>query len=224
MKLTPILLACGVAALAFTATPAARATSLSYYVTINTTSLLGNSDAPFSLDLQLAQGSGNVTNSVTLSNFSISGGTFAGSSNYTDGSESGSLGSTLTLTNADLNNEFAEAFSTGVTSIAFKVTETENSEEVTSGTPVPDQFNVFLDDNNTSSGFVPSTAPDGSDAILESALFENATLSSVKTYSTTSPDAGVVTTTAVPEPSSIGMLAMAAVGTVGFAVRRFRRA
>jgi hypothetical protein len=224
MKLTRILLGCGLAAIASTAIPAAQATPLlSYYVTINTASLLGNADAPFSLDLQLVQGSGNVSNTVTLSNFSFTGGTAAGTPNYTDGSESGSLAGTLTLTNADANNEFAEAFSAGVTSIQFKVSETENSEEVTEDLATDDQFNVYLDDNNTSSGFVPTNATDGGDALLESPLFENATLSSVQTYSSQSPDAGVITTAAVPEPSSVGMLAMAA-GAVGFAVRRFRRA
>jgi hypothetical protein len=223
MKLTRILLVCGLAALASTAIPAARATTLTYWVAINTTSLLGNSDAPFSLDLQLGEGSGNVSNSVTLSNFAFNGGAAAGSSNYTLGYYSGSLAGTLTLNNSEGTSEFAEAFSSSVTSIGFDVTETENSEEVNSGTPVNEQFNVFLDDNDTSSGFAPSTAPDGSDAILEAPLFENATGASIKTYSTTSPDAGVITTAQVPEPSSIGMLAMAA-GAVGFAVRRFRRA
>jgi hypothetical protein len=223
MKLTRILLACSLAALASSAIPAARATSLTYWVTINTASLLGNSDAPFSLDLQLAAGSDNVSNSVTLSNFSFTGGSAAGSSNYTLGSFSGSFGGTLSLDDSQGTSEFAEAFSTGVTSIQFKVSETENSEEVTSGTPANEQFNVYLDDNNTASGFVPSLAPDGSNALLESPLFENATLSSVQTFASTSPDAGVVTAASVPEPSSIGMLAMAA-GAVGFAVRRFRRA
>jgi hypothetical protein len=223
MKLTRILLVSGLAALASTAIPAARATLLTYVVTINTASLLSNPDAPFSLDLQLAPSSDNVTNSVTLSNFRFTGGSASGTPNFDQGSFSGSFAGTLTLTNASGNSEFAEAFSTGVTSVQFMVSETENTEEVTSGTPIDDQFNVYLDDNNTPSGFVPSTAPDGSEALLESTLFENATLSSVKTFSSQSPDAGVVTTTAVPEPGSIGMLAMAA-GVVGFAVRRFRRA
>jgi hypothetical protein len=224
MKLTRILPVCGLAALASMAVPAARATSLSYWVILNTTSLLSDSNAPFSLDLQLATGSGNVSNTVTLSNFTFNGGTPAGSANYTDGSESGSFASSVTLTNASANNEFAEQFSTGVSSIEFKVTETENTEEVTSGTPVDDQFNVYLDDNNANTGyFVPSLAPDGSDALLEAPLFENATISSVATYASQSPDAGVVTTAVVPEPSSVGMLAMAA-GAVGFAFRRFRRA
>jgi hypothetical protein len=220
MKITRILLAAGAVALASAIAPAAHAVSLTYYVTLNTLSLGSDSNGPFSLDLQLATGSGNVTNSVTLSNFTFLGGSTSGTPNYTDGSESGSLAGTLTLTNADSNNEFAEQFSSGVTKIQFTVVETENSEEVSSGTPTNDQFNVYIDDQNSNTGYnIATGAPDGNNELLESQMFENATLSSVKTYNSTTPDSGVTVTTAVPEPASASLMVVA-LGAFGLIARR----
>jgi small ligand-binding sensory domain FIST len=194
--------------------PASRAANLDYNVTLHmTSSILNNTNAPFSLDLQLATGSGNVTNSVALSNFVFTGVTAAGTSNYTAGTPSGSFASTLTLTvnNSTPISEFAEAFSTNVGaitgSISFHVSQTTISETVGSGTAIPDQFNVFIDDNNTTDGFVPTTAPGGTDALLTSAISSGETVASVNTYSSSSPDDGVTTNVqAVPEPGSWAML------------------
>jgi hypothetical protein len=193
--------------------PASRAANLIYTVTLYTSSLDSNPDAPFSLDLQLLTGSGNpttgagnVSNTVTLSNFTFLGGSASGTPNFTAGGESGSLAGGLTLTNSSGNNEFAEAFSSSVTSITFKVNETLNTEVVGSGLPTPDTFSVFIDDNNTADGFVPTTAPGGADALVISELVSGDTFSSVGFYdSTSSPDPGVV---AVPEPGSTGMLCL----------------
>ena len=223
MKITRTLLAAGAVALASAIAPAAHATLLTYFVTLNTASLAGDTNGPFSLDLQLATGSGNVSNSVTLSQFTFLGGSPVGTPNYTDGSETGSLAGTLTLTNADANNEFAEQFSSGVTKITFEVSETENTEEVTSGTPTDDQFNVYIDDQNASTNDEIATgALDGGDELLESAMFENATVqSSVHTYNSTTPDGGV-TVSPVPEPESTSLVVVV-LGTFGLFARRIRR-
>jgi hypothetical protein len=223
MKITRTLLAASAVALASAIAPAAHATLLTYFVTLNTVSLAGDANGPFSLDLQLATGSGNVSNTVTLSDFTFLGGSPAGTPNYTDGSESGSLAGTLTLTNADANNEFAEQFPSSVTKIQFEVSETENTEEVTSGTPTDDQFNVYIDDQNASTNFdIATGATDGGDELLESPMFENATLSSVDTFNSTTPDSGVTVTTTVPEPASTSLMVVA-LGAFALIARGIRR-
>ena len=216
MKNTRILRAGGAALLAIALlqalSPASKAADLIYTVTLNTASLLGNADAPFSLDLDLVTGSGNVANMVTLSNFVFTGGVAASGPNFTQGGQSGSVASSVILTNSSPNNEFAIGFTTFPSQISFQVDETTNSEVVGSGTPIPDQFAVYLDDNNTASGFVPTTDPSGANTLVSSTIFSGMTLGSVTTYSSTTPDAGV--TAAVPEPGSAALLLFGAVGLV----------
>jgi hypothetical protein len=229
MKTTRLLRASGAAlfiALLLGLAPASHAGDLIYYVTINTASLVGNGDQPFSLDFQLVTGSstgghGNVTNTITLSNFAFTGGTPTGTPNFTQGGQSGSFATSIVLTNSSLNNEFAEDFTIFPTQIQFRVDETTNSETVGSGTPIPDQFNVYLDDNNTASGFVPTTDPSGANTLVSSTINSGILLSSVQTYSSTSsPDPGV-SVSVVPEPGSAAMLL---VGAVGLVARRKRTA
>jgi len=216
MKNTRILRAGGAALLAIALlqalSPASKAADLIYTVTLNTASLLGNADAPFSLDLDLVTGSGNVANMVTLSNFVFTGGVAASGPNFTQGGQSGSVASSVILTNSSPNNEFAIGFTTFPSQISFQVDETTNSEVVGSGTPIPDQFAVYLDDNNTTSGFVPTTDPSGANTLVSSTIFSGMTVGSVATYSSTTPDAGV--TAAVPEPGSAALLLFGAVGLV----------
>jgi hypothetical protein len=203
----PLLLLALLSLLAVSQAKATNYPDLTYNVTLNLANLAGYAaNAPFSLDLQLAQGSGNVTNTVTLSNFTFTGGTATGTPNFTTGGVSGSLASSLVLTNTSLDNEFAEAFSTGVTSISFSVDQTPNSEEVTSGTAIPDQFNVYLVDPNVN--YVPTTDPTGADTLVSSALGTNATVSQYAIV-------------AAPEPG-IGSLLLAGGALVG-GLMRWRR-
>jgi hypothetical protein len=227
MKTTRILSASGAALLStaflIALAPAARATTypdLDYYVTLNVSPLELNPNGPFSLDLQLVQGSGNVTNTVTLSDFQFVGGSPTGTPDYTSGNESGSLASSVVLINTASDNEFAEALSSGVSQISFKVDETPNSEIVDSGTPIPDQFNIAILDNNLNN--IPTTDPSGGNTLVSSALGSNATLASVGTYSSLSPDAGV-TALAVPEPRSWALGLLAACAMVGMLGMRRRR-
>ncbi|MEP6669266.1 MAG: PEP-CTERM sorting domain-containing protein [Chthoniobacter sp.] len=208
--------------------PAGHAANLVYWVTLNTTSLLGNSNAPFSLDLQLVSGSGNVSNTVTLSNFSLTGGSGSlsptGTQTYTPlGNTSGSLLTSVVLTSPsgqpDGVNEYAEVLPAGVIQIVFKVTETNVAEVVGSGLPSPDQFNVFIDDNSTFS--IPTSDATGG-TLVSNAMVASTFLSQVNTYTSQSPEGGVTASiSSVPEPGSAALLLL---GTVGLAARRKRTA
>jgi len=181
---------------------------LVYYVTLNVSSLALNPNGAFSLDLQLVPGSINVPNTVTLSNFSITGGTFSGTPDYTFGGQSGSTASSVVLTNSNSqDNEYAVPFSTGVTNIQFKVTQTTNSETVGSGTPIPEQFNVAILDNQLNN--IPTTDLSGGNTLVSSAIVFGQSYTSVHTYSSLSPEAGV-TASVVPEPGSAGLMLLGA--------------
>src|SRR5271167_2625596 len=128
MKTTRILgasVALLTTALVLALAPSAKATTfpdLTYNVTLNLSSLAADNPAgsPFSLDLQLLQGSGNVPNTVTLSNFTFTGGTASGTPAFTVGGVTGSLASSVVLSSTvggSIDNEFDELFSSGVTSI-----------------------------------------------------------------------------------------------------------
>jgi hypothetical protein len=230
MKPTRILSATSAAllitALLVAMAPAAKATTfpdLQYNVTLNLSSLNLLPNAPFSLDLQLVTGSAaaNVTNTVTLSNFVFTGGTASGTPDYTNGNESGSLASSVVLTTgttpvAQEANEFAEAFSSGVTSISFHVDQTPNSELVSSGTPIPDQFNVAILDNGLNN--VPTTDPSGAAndtyTLVSSAISSSETASNVNYY----------TIVATPEPSSTALSFVVAGGLLGLVLLRRRSA
>jgi hypothetical protein len=198
---------------------AAGQAALTYTVTVDVSSLTSNPNAPYSLDLQMTMGSGNVANSVTFSNFQVTGGTFTGTP-FTGGSSTGSTSSTVALDNSAPNSYFAYEFTTGTTQISFDVTQTTNSEFVGTGTPIPDQFTLFVDDGNTSDGYVPTNDPTGGNSLLTSTISSSQTVGSIQTYSSASPDAGVsVTVTAVPEPASAALLVL---GSLGLIARRRR--
>jgi len=206
-------------AAALVALTAASHAALSYTVTLNVSSLSGNTNAPFALDVQMATGSGNVSNSVTLSNFQVTGGSFTGTS-ASAGGTTGTFNDTVTLNNSSGFSFFAWNFSTGTTQISFTVNQTTNSEFVGTGTAIPDQFSVFIDDGNTIDGYVPTTDPSGGNSLVTSTISSGQTVSSIATYGSTSPDGGVTATvTPVPEAASSTLLGL---GVVGFLVRRRR--
>jgi hypothetical protein len=234
MKPTRILSASAAALLAtaFLFAPAAHAQTfpnLTYYVTIQNLNLLPSANGDYSLDLQLLTGSGNQTNTVTLSNFVFTGGTASGTPDFTNGNETGSLASSVVLTsnsnpNTAIDNEFAEAMSAGVTQISFKVSQTPNSETVTSGTAAPEQLNVAILDNGLND--ITTTDPTGDGNLVSSPLGETSTLATVNTYSGTGADAGVtvvVGAEAVPEPRSVALGLLAAGVMFGLLRKRFVR-
>lgn len=208
-KITHLAIVSALSLLALSQAKATTYPDLTYNVTLNLANLAGYTDGPFSLDLQLADGSGNVTNTVTLSNFVFTGGTASGTPNFDTGGVTGSLASSLVLTDSSLDNEFAEAFSSGVTSISFNVDQTPNSEEVMSGTAIPEQFNVYLVDPNVN--YVPTTDPTGADTLISSDLGTQAT---VNQY----------TIVAAPEPAANSLLLSGGLLAGGLALWRRRAA
>jgi hypothetical protein len=228
MKINNLLRASAAALLSTAAllvlTPSAKAAGFTtindtYTVTLNTSSLDTNANGLFSLDLQLVTGSGNVTNTVQISNFAFTGGTTVGSADYTNGGETGTIGSggTVTLTNSASDNEIAEEFSASTTQISFKVSETPNNEIIASGSPIPDQFNIAILDNNEVN--IPTTDPSGGNTLVNSNLGEDPTL---ETFSSASPDGGVTAIVATPEPSASALSMIAAVGLIGLVLLRRR--
>ncbi len=225
MKTTRIMSTCSAVLLSAAAfcmlTSTARATplpNLTYSVTLDLSSLGLNPNGPFSLDFQLNTGSGNVSNTVTLSNFVFTGGSASGTPDFTFGTESGSLATSLVLSNAGSGSEFTEAFSSGVTQITFNVSQTPNSEVVTSGTPIDDEFVADIQDVNLS--YVPTTDPSGANTLVESALNETATGTSiaghVNEYS--------LEVVSAPEPSSYAMMIGGLVALGVMLRRRARKA
>jgi hypothetical protein len=214
MKSTCILGAALASVALLALAPAAKAATypdLTYNVTLNLANLNTlNPNGPFSLDLQLVQGSGNVANTVTLSSFVFTGGTTTGTAS-TYGGVTGSLSSSLVLSSTaggSLDNEIYQAFTSGVTAISFHVDQTPNAEVVGSGTAIPDQFNVAVLDSNLYN--VPTTDPSGGNTLVNSDL---APITTVNQFSVA----------AAPEPSSMALSCIVALGMLGMVLRRRSR-
>lgn len=206
------------AAFLFAFAPKGRA-DLTYVVTLNVASLIGNANGPFSLDVALSNGATfpDADNTVKLSNFSVTGGSL-GAVSFSSGGETGSMSSTVTLTNSSEDNELAQLISANVTQISFSVDETSVTDN-----PEEDQFDVAIFDNNSNN--IPTTDPSGANTLVLSNINTAQTLSSVGTYNSTAGGEapGVTTAAAVPEPGSIAsvLLGLAAAGL--FTRKAFRR-
>jgi hypothetical protein len=102
-----------------------RADVVTYRVSLNTSSLIGHAAGPFSIAFQLTDGSslGDANNTITISNVDFGGGAAGIATAF--GGATGSLGSTVTLTDSSFLNFFIQQFSPG-THLNFQVTTTNN--------------------------------------------------------------------------------------------------
>lgn len=172
------------------------ASTIQYYVDINTAALVGNASGPFSLDFQLNDGSGlgDANNTATINNFLFGAGGSTGTANLAGGA-AGDLSSTVTLTDTTPFNEFYQTFNAGNT-LTFNVTLTLTSD----AGPTPDSFAIAILDSNLYN--LPTTRI--GDSFLEVNLGPTP---SVTTGFSTSP-AVTVSVTAVPEPGSLAWVSM----------------
>ncbi|MBV8817383.1 MAG: NF038129 family PEP-CTERM protein [Acidobacteriaceae bacterium] len=212
LKNTLGLLLCGSALLCASS---ARA-DYQFKINLNVASLIGNANAPFYLDFQLNDGSGTLAgvNTVTLSNFVLTGGSATGLAT-TFGTVTGNLGSTLTLTdNTGSGSEFYQQFTSNTQNISFNVSTTTNNDPTS-----PDLFAVGILDQNKAN--IPTTASDTSDTLVEAPISSTMSIASVKTFSSQSPDAGVTAAAAaVPEPSTWMSMVLGAAALILFKRRK----
>ena len=181
----------------------------------------GSGSAPFSLFFQLTDGRGigDGNNTITLSNFSVAGGSFTPGV-FTFGGAAGDLTTSVTLTDTSFFNSFQQGFSfpSGLTPasrlLSFQLNMTTN---VDSG-GVPDAFAFSILDQ---SGFpIPTLDPLLSDTLLTANIDSKNPL--VTTYAT-DPDRTrlgigapkIAAVTVVPEPTTLCLVGAGVVALVG---------
>ena len=218
MKITRTHRLCAAAvvsgSLLLASSPESRAADLVYTVTLNTASLIGNGNAPFSLDLVLGSGSQfpDTDNTVTFSSFVFTNGS-VGATSYSNGGETGSMAATVKLTNSSEDNELAQQFSNTVTSIRFNVDETS-----VTNNPFPDQLDVAILDSSLNN--IPTTDPSGGNTLVLENISTGQSLASVNTYqSTAAGEAPGVIASAVPEPAPVAGV-LIGLGALGLCMRR----
>jgi hypothetical protein len=178
------------------AAPTGGATSIEYFVDVNTASLAGNASGPFSLDFQLNDGSGagDGNNTATINNFAFGSGGASGTANLSGGA-SGDLSSVVSLTDTSAFNEFYQTFNAGST-LSFDVTLTLNSD---SG-PAPDAF-VFAILDNTLSNISTS-------GVGDSYLLVNLGPTPGVVIGSSASPAVTLSATPVPEPGSLTWISL----------------
>ncbi len=207
----PITRALLITACATLAAATSQAAILSFHVDVNTSSLVANPNGPFSLDFQLNDGGGTVTNVVSLTNFVFTNGAPLGAANLIGGA-TGSLGSSVTLTDAlFFSNEFFQGFSAATTHIGFNVSITENVEP-----GIPDAFSMAILDSGLSN--IPTTGL-GDSLLVVNIGSTPLHFSDIQLFSSTAPDSGV-TVSATPEPGSLGLVLGSGLIAIGWSVRR----
>jgi hypothetical protein len=214
-KLTRAALLCA-ASLVLSAA-VAGATPITFHVTVNTASLVGNGAAPFAIDFQLNGGTP-FGNSATITNFTFGGGAATTTPPVTTfGLASGSLTSAVTLQSNSLNafNEFYQGFSPG-SFFAFDLQLTRNV-----NSPQPDVFSFAILDGLL--GNIPTTGG----VTFGDALFvvnldtPAAGAAGGQTFNGTGAFSGVTVTAVVtPEPVSLLLVGGALAGA---GARRWRR-
>jgi len=190
--------------------------SVTYHVGIDTHTLASVANgSPFYLDFQLSNGGTVGDNTISISNFTYTGGSATGSSTIL-GTASGDIGSTVSLTDSGTPSELYQQFTTATSFIGFDVTSTTHVVGTT-----PDQLTVaILDAGNYPS--VGGGAPPGqidtnsadtlalftsqiSDSLSHAVFSDNQPYAGTHSGTTSADYSGVIVY-AVPEPSRAVLL------------------
>ncbi len=195
--------------------PQASQAQFTFNVDLSLNSALNaNLNAPFYLDFQLNSG-GALGNMATISNFTFTGGAPTGSTTlFGSGSASGSLLTSVTLSDATGSIELFQQITSTTTDIKFQVTLTGNVNVVA------DEFTAAILDNSTFQ--VTTTAPDGI-SLITAPIDSTLALGEVGAYVTagdsTAPGIVASRSAAVPEPSAI----VSVFGGIALLIARRRR-
>lgn len=164
-------------------------------VTLDTTSISGGT---YTLAFDLINGDGVSNNNVTLGGFSFGGGTSSGSPTFIGGA-SGTLASTVTLSDSLFFNEFTESFTAGSV-LKFSLDAWAN---FAGGSP--DSFSMSILDSNGNP--LSSADPWGTDQFLNLELSPSA---SILSYGGADPQNPLpspeITPNRIPEPRTLLLL------------------
>jgi hypothetical protein len=196
---------------------ASLSSAIVFSVSMDTTPLIGDPAAPFSLLFQFADGSGtgNGNNLVQIYNFNFGTGGPTGVPTISGGA-SGSLNANVSLTDTDPGNNYLFQSFTPGSNLFFWVNMWDVAE-----TPQADEFTMSILDSNS----FPVPTLDGADV-----LFWVDSGTGTLSYATFASDAGVIPPpdfplaapilNFVPEPSLVVLLGLGAILTRWAARRR----